>query len=234
MLRIKSVTAGYGEVPVLTDASLEVNRGEVVALVGSNGAGKSTLLRVISGLVPASSGTIEFEDRRIDQLPSHEIVEMGVAHVLEGRHLFGKLSVMDNLLLGAYTKRSEAETQETLKSVFAMFPRLDERRKQSSETLSGGEQQMLAIARGLMSRPKLLMLDEPSLGLMPIFVKVVFDAVKRIREEGVTVLLVEQNVRLALQIADRGYVLRTGKIVAGGTGEELLQSDMVRKAYLGI
>jgi len=234
MLRIESVTAGYGEVPVLTDASLEVNRGEVVALVGSNGAGKSTLLRVISGIVPASSGTIEFEDRRIDQLPSHEIVGMGVAHVLEGRHLFGKLSVMDNLLLGAYTKRSEAETQETLKSVFAMFPRLDERRKQISETLSGGEQQMLAIARGLMSRPKLLMLDEPSLGLMPIFVKVVFDAVKRIREEGVTVLLVEQNVRLALQIADRGYVLRTGKIVAGGTGEELLQSDMVRKAYLGI
>jgi branched-chain amino acid transport system ATP-binding protein len=234
MLRIKSVTAGYGEVPVLTNASLEVNRGEVVALVGSNGAGKSTLLRVISGLVPASSGTIEFEDRRIDQLPSHEIVEMGVAHVLEGRHLFGKLSVIDNLLLGAYTRQSEAETQETLKSVFAMFPRLDERRKQSSETLSGGEQQMLAIARGLMSRPKLLMLDEPSLGLMPIFVKVVFDAVKRIQEEGVTVLLVEQNVHLALQVADRGYVLRTGKIAAGGTGEELLQSDMVRKAYLGI
>jgi len=234
MLRVKSITAGYGEVPVLTDVSLEVNRGEVVALVGSNGAGKSTLLRVISGLVPATSGTIELENRRIEQMPSHEIVAMGVAHVLEGRRLFGRLSVMDNLLLGAYTRRFEEEIGETLQAVLTMFPRLDERRNQTSETLSGGEQQMLAIARGLMCRPNLLMLDEPSLGLMPLFVKVVFDAVRRIREEGVTVLLVEQNVRLALRVADRAYVLQTGRIVAEGTGKELLRSNMVRKAYLGM
>ena len=233
-MRMRSITAGYGPVPVLTDVSFEVRQGEVVAIVGSNGAGKSTLLRVVSGLVRATSGTVEFGNTRIDKLPSHEIVAMGVAHVLEGRHLFGKLSVMDNLLLGAYTKPSDKETKETMESVFTMFPVLRERRNQKSETLSGGEQQMLAIARSLMSRPKLLMLDEPSLGLMPIFVRVVFDSVNAIRKKGVTVLLVEQNVRLALQTADRAYVLQTGKVVAEGTGKELAESDMVRKAYLGM
>jgi branched-chain amino acid transport system ATP-binding protein len=234
MLKVESISAGYGEVPVLRDVSLQVGEGELVAIVGSNGAGKSTLLRVISGLLPATAGTIEYKDRQVTNLPSHEIVPMGLAHVLEGRHMFGKLSVMDNLLLGAYCEPSREEIEERLQLVFAMFPRLDERRGQTSETLSGGEQQMLAIARGLMSSPNLLMLDEPSLGLMPIFVKVVFDAVERIREEGVTVLLVEQNVRLALQVADRAYVLQTGTIVLEGTGAEMLHSDLVRKAYLGM
>lgn len=234
MLKVNTITAGYVQVPVLKEVSLEVNRGEIVALVGSNGAGKSTLLRTISGLVPLTSGTIEFEGRRIDQLPNHQLVSLGIAHVLEGRHLFGKLSVMDNLLLGAYSNRSEQETREALGSVFAMFPRLEERRSQIGRTLSGGEQQMLAIGRALMSRPRLLTLDEPSLGLMPLFVRVVFTALNNIREEGVTVLLVEQNVRLALQVADRAYVLQTGQVVAEGTGRELLRSDMVRKAYLGM
>lgn len=232
MLTINSIYAKYGPVPVLHDVTLQVNQGEVVALVGSNGAGKSTLLRVISNLVRPVSGTIELEGKRIDLLPPHEIVELGVAHVLEGTQLFNNLSVTDNLLLGAYIIRSEELIQEQLRTVYAMFPILEQRKNQVAKTLSGGERQMLAIGRALMSAPKLLMLDEPSLGLMPIYVQVVFDAVEQIRQKGLTVLLVEQNIQRALSIADRGYVLQTGRIVLEGSGKELLQSDLVRKSYL--
>lgn len=234
MLRVESISAGYGGVPVLTDVFLEVHAGEIVALVGSNGAGKSTLLRAISNLIPITKGAVWFGDKRIDRLPSHEIVELGLAHVLENRHIFGRLSVLDNLLLGAYTRRSSEDINATLRMVYDMFPVLEERSKQKSETLSGGERQMLATARGLMCKPTLLMLDEPSLGLMPLYVQTVLDAVSAISKQGVTVLLVEQQVRRALEIADRAYVLQDGHIVLEGDADDLLESELVRKAYLGM
>lgn len=234
MLKVKNLKVGYDNMPVIFDVSFEVRKGELVSIVGSNGAGKTTLLRAISGILKPFSGEIEFLGRRIDNLPAHEIVKAGIAHVPEGRHVFGKMSVRDNLLLGAYTIDSDEEIEGILKEIYNIFPRLKERESQKAETLSGGEQQMLAIARGLMSKPKLLLVDEMSLGLMPILVDRVMEILRDIKQRGMTVLLVEQKVQEALEMADRAYVLQTGSIVAGGTGDELLSSDLVKKVYMGM
>ncbi|MBC7123176.1 MAG: ABC transporter ATP-binding protein, partial [Pseudothermotoga sp.] len=233
MLRVKNLTTGYDGVPVVFDVSLEINEAEFVAIVGSNGAGKTTILRTISGLLKPISGEIEFEGKQIHKLTAHEIVRLGIAHVPEGRHVFGKMSVRDNLLMGAYTLNDRAKVNRLLNEVFELFPRLKERENQKAETLSGGEQQMLAIGRALMAEPKLVLVDEMSLGLMPMMVDKVLETLKQInKEKGVTILLVEQKVQEALEMADRGYVLQTGRIVAHGTGKELLESDLVKKAYL--
>ncbi|RLC64379.1 MAG: branched-chain amino acid ABC transporter ATP-binding protein [Chloroflexi bacterium] len=234
MLRVDRIRVCYDDIPALHEVSFEIEEGQIVSIVGSNGAGKSTILKTISGLLHPVAGQIEFAGTRIDRSPPYEIVRMGIAHVPEGRRIFSRLSVVENLYLGAYTRKSDEEKAETLEQIFRLFPILEERRNQRAGTLSGGEQQMLAIARALMSRPKLLMLDEPSLGLMPILVSKVFDTLKQIHEEGITILLVEQNVREALELADRAYVLMTGNIVLQGTGEELLETDLVRQAYLGM
>jgi branched-chain amino acid transport system ATP-binding protein len=235
MLDLKNVSIGYkGGVLAVQDVSFNVKQGEVVALVGSNGAGKSTILRAISGLLRPRSGEILFNGEPLHTVPAYDIVKKGVAMVPEGRQLFGRLSVIDNLLLGAYAVDSKEETESSLREVLALFPRLEERKGQRAETLSGGEQQQLAIGRGLMSRPKLLMLDEPSLGIMPKLVSEIFRTVQEISKKGVTVLLVEQNVHEALHIADRAYVLQTGRIALEGNGKALLESDMVRQAYLGM
>jgi branched-chain amino acid transport system ATP-binding protein len=234
MLQVDKIKVCYDDIPALHEVSFEIEEGQVVAIIGSNGAGKSTILKTISGLLHPVSGRIEFAGTPIDRSPAHAIVGMGIAHVPEGRGIFGRLSVLQNLYLGAYTRQSNEEKAETIERVCELFPILKERRNQRAGTLSGGEQQMLAIARGLMSKPKLLMLDEPSLGLMPILVSAVFDTLKWIHEEGITILLVEQNVREALELADKAYVLMTGNIVLEGTGEELLETDLVRQAYLGM
>jgi branched-chain amino acid transport system ATP-binding protein len=232
VLEVSHVSAGYGDLTVVHDVSFHVEAGEVVSLVGSNGAGKSTILRAVAGLIQPKAGEIRLRKERIDRTPPYELVKKRVAMVPEGRQLFGRLPVIDNLLLGAYTL-PQGEVQKALTDVLKLFPILRERRDQRAETLSGGEQQQLAIARGLMSRPSLLMLDEPSLGIMPLLVAQIFDTVHRIREQGVTVLLVEQNVFEALEISDRGYVLQSGRVVLEGRGKDLLGSDLVRKAYLG-
>lgn len=233
MLKVKNLKVGYGNVPVIFDLSFEVRQGEVVAIVGSNGAGKSTLLKTISGILRPSAGEILFCDKRIDNIPAYRIVEMGISHVPEGRQVFGKMSIKDNLILGAYVLRSESEKAARLREVYELFPILRDRENQKAETLSGGEQQMLAIARGLMSNPRLLMVDEMSLGLAPFLVDRVMDTLKVIRNK-VTVLLVEQKVQEALEIADRGYVLQNGRLAMEGSGAELLESDIVKKAYLGL
>ncbi|MDW7667527.1 MAG: ABC transporter ATP-binding protein [Bacillota bacterium] len=233
MLKVKNLKVGYGNVPVIFDFSCEVNKGEVVSILGSNGAGKSTLIKTISGLLKPTSGEITFMGERIDNLPAYKILEKGIAQVPEGRQVFGKMSIKDNLLLGAYIIRDESKKQKLLKEIYELFPRLEERSMQKAETLSGGEQQMLAIARGLMSDPKILMIDEMSLGLAPVLVEKVMDTLEIIKER-VTVLLVEQKVQEALEIADRGYVLQNGRLAIEGTGEELLESDIVKKAYLGL
>ncbi len=234
MLRINGLSVSYSGTPALTRISFEVQEGEVVSIVGSNGAGKSTILKAISGVLQPDEGTIEFYGQRIDRLPAYEVVAKGIAHVPEGRRLFSKLSVVENLLVGAYTNRSEERRRDMIKQVFEIFPILRDRQAQRAGTLSGGEQQMLAIGRALMSAPKLLMLDEPSLGIMPVMVGRLFDVARRLNRQGTTILLVEQNVRRALELAHRGYVLQTGRIVQQGTGQELIQSDQVRKAYLGL
>jgi branched-chain amino acid transport system ATP-binding protein len=234
VLKLQSVSVNYGGIIAVSGVSFEVCRGEIVAIVGSNGAGKSTILRAISALIRPSGGEITLDGARIDGMRPHEVLRMGVAHVPEGRLLFGKMSVKDNLLTGAFTLESREKTSKALEQVYALFPRLREREQQKSETLSGGEQQMLAIGRALMAQPKVLMLDEPSLGLMPLLVRQVLHFVKRVNESGTTVLLVEQNVRQALSLAHRAYVLQTGRIVAEGTGRELLNSEMVKRAYLGM
>ncbi|TEU20513.1 MAG: ABC transporter ATP-binding protein [Anaerolineales bacterium] len=234
MLEVSHIRVCYDQVPAIHDVSFRIEEGEIVSIIGANGAGKSTLLKTISGLLHPDPGQIEFLGERIDQLLAHRIVELGISHVPEGRRIFQYMTVQRNLRLGAYTQKSEEIREEILKQVFEIFPILRERLDQKAGTLSGGEQQMLAIARGLMSRPKLLMLDEPSLGLMPTLVTQVFDTIKRINAEGTTILLIEQNVREALELAHRAYVLQTGNIVLEGTGAELLESDLVRKAYLGI
>ncbi len=235
MLELKNVSIGYkGGVVAVQDVSFHVKQGEVVALVGSNGAGKSTILRAISGLLRPRAGEILLNGEPLHAVPAYDIVKRGIAMVPEGRQLFGRLPVIDNLLLGAYTTDSKEETEKALREVLALFPVLEERRGQRAETLSGGEQQQLAIGRGLMSRPKLLMLDEPSLGIMPKLVSEIFRTVQEISRKGVTVLLVEQNVHEALHVATRAYVLQTGRIVLEGNGKELLESDMVRQAYLGM
>jgi branched-chain amino acid transport system ATP-binding protein len=233
MLEVKGVSAFYGDAQALWDVSFDVNEGEIVTLIGSNGAGKSTTLKVISALLPPAKGAIKLFDERIDRLPSHRIVELGIAHIPEGRRLWPGMSVLENLELGAYAHQARMVKDRSLQWVFELFPRLAERKNQLSGTLSGGEQQMLAIGRGLLSRPKLLMLDEPSLGLAPFLVAEVFDVIKQINEEGVTILLVEQNVHHALELAHRGYVLETGRIVLEGESEQLLQNEHVRTAYLG-
>jgi len=234
VLDVEGLAVGYGDLLAIQDVSFSVQKGEVVSLIGSNGSGKSTLLRTISGLLRPRKGTIRFEGEPIHVVPPYDIVRKRIAMVPEGRQLFGRLSVWDNLLLGAYGLGSQDEIGAALDDVVKLFPWLPGRKGQRAETLSGGEQQQVAIARGLMSRPSLLMLDEPSLGIMPKLVTEMFETIHEIREKGVTVLLVEQNVFEALSISDRAYVLQTGRIVLQGKGEELLHSDLVRQAYLGM
>ena len=224
----------YGVIQAVKDVSFEVNEGEVVTLIGANGAGKTSILRTISGLVRPSAGEISFLGKEIQKEPARKIVASGLSQVPEGRHVFPGMTVLENLELGAFLRRDREENQKNLKKIFDRFPRLEERKSQDAATLSGGEQQMLAMGRALMSQPKLLLLDEPSMGLAPIFIQEIFDIIQDIQKQGTTVLLIEQNANKALAIANRGYVLETGKIVLSGTGEELLASEEVRKAYLGI
>lgn len=234
MLTLDNINVAYGEVQALWDVSLQVKQGEIVALVGSNGAGKTTTLKTISGLLHPSVGNITFEHKPIQRAAPHEIVALGIAHIPEGRRLWANMSVRENLEMGAYPQRARAVRTQTMADVLKLFPRLAERSHQLAGTLSGGEQQMLAIARGLLSKPKLLMLDEPSLGLAPVLVKEVFNIVQQINQEGVTIMLVEQNTQNALAIATRGYVLETGRVVLSGSGQELLNNPQVREAYLGL
>jgi branched-chain amino acid transport system ATP-binding protein len=234
ILSLVDVHAGYDGVPVVFGVSLEVMPGELVAVVGANGAGKTTAMRTIAGLNNPLQGAIRFEGRDISRLRAHQTLALGISYVPEGRRLFAKLSVEENLSLGAYTEKSDAEIKRRLEEMLELFPVLRERARQTAETLSGGEQQMLAIARGLMSRPKLLMLDEMSLGLMPTLVEKMMETIVSINRSGMTVLLVEQMVQEALEIAHRGYVLQTGRIVQSGAAEELLDSEEIRKAYLGM
>ena len=233
MLEIKDLEVYYGMIQAIKGISFEVNEGEVIALIGANGAGKTTTLHTISGLITPKKGTVTFEGKEITKVPAHKIVSLGMAHVPEGRRVFASLSVFQNLNLGAYTRNSKDEIEESLKMVYARFPRLEERKNQLAGTLSGGEQQMLAMGRALMSRPRIILMDEPSMGLSPIFVNEIFDIIKQVSAGGTTVLLVEQNAKKALSIADRGYVLETGKIVLSGKAEELLNDESVKKAYLG-
>jgi len=231
---VNDIHTGYDGIPVIHGVSLEVNRGELVSIVGANGAGKTTTMRTIAGLMMPYKGTITFNGVDITRMPAHETMKIGLSYVPEGRRLFAKLSVRENLELGAFIKKDRKEIDARLEEVFELFPRLKDRANQTAETMSGGEQQMLAIARGLMSKPALLMLDEMSLGLMPSLVEKVMDAIVQINRTGMTILLVEQMVQEALEIADRGYVLQTGKIVQSGPARELLESDEVRKAYMGM
>jgi branched-chain amino acid transport system ATP-binding protein len=234
LLRIEGLEAGYGDVTAVSAVSLEVRRGEAIALIGSNGAGKTTTLRAVSGLLPARSGTIELEGRPLAGLSPAEIVALGIAHVPEGRQLFPSMTVRENLDLGARSAEARDRKTETLEWVFGLFPRLADRQRQLAGTLSGGEQQMCAIGRGLMARPKLLMLDEPSLGLAPVMVKAIFENLERINREGTTILLVEQNVLRSLQLSHRGYVLENGRIVLDGARDFLLASRYIKQAYLGL
>ncbi len=233
MLEIKDLEVFYGVIQAIKGISFEVNEGEVIALIGANGAGKTTILQTITGMIPAKHGSILFEGTDITKIPGHKIVPMGMAHVPEGRRVFAQLSVLDNLRLGAYTRKDKAEIQETLKMVYERFPRLEERKNQMAGTLSGGEQQMLAMGRALMSKPRIILMDEPSMGLSPIFVTEIFDIIKEISAGGTTVLLVEQNAKKALSIANRAYVLETGKIVLSGDANVLMNDESVKKAYLG-
>lgn len=233
MLKVDNIDVYYGAIHAIKGISIEVPKGEIVTLVGSNGAGKSTTLRTISGLMKPKNGTILFEDKNIVGVPAHKIVGMGLCQVPEGRHVFANMPVMENLELGAYLRNDKDGIARDLEDVFKKFPRLLERKDQISGTLSGGEQQMLAMGRALMSRPRLLLLDEPSMGLAPLLVKEIFNIIKEINESGTTVLLVEQNANMALSIADKAYVLETGRIALAGTAQELASSEAVRKAYLG-
>ena len=234
ILDIDNIKVRYSGLPVLQGVSLQVSQGETVSVLGSNGAGKSTLLRAIMGTQHAYEGHIRFEGREIQKLDTEKIIRLGIIYVPEEKMLFGPLSVEENLNLGAYILSDTRQVRQNLEFVYTLFPKLKERRSQPASTLSGGEQQMVAIGRGLMSRPRILMLDEPSLGLAPLLVDEVFDTIRKLKEEGMTILLVEQNVREALDLADRGYVLQTGRIVGQGSGQELLASDMFREAFLGI
>ena len=234
MLELTNVDAGYSGFQALFGISMSVSTGEAVAVIGANGAGKTTLLRVISGLLPATDGTMTMEGVSLRTTPPHKIIDTGIAHVPEGRRLFPRLSVENNLKIGAYIPAARAKFPERLAFVYELFPRLKERRAQLAGTLSGGEQQMCAIGRALMCRPKLALFDEPSTGLAPVIVAQVFDLVRRIRSEGYTVLIVEQNVRQVLKFADRGYLLEAGRMVMSGTAQEMLKSDEIQKAYMGI
>ena len=232
MLKVNDINVYYGSIHAIKDVSFEVNDGEIVTLIGANGAGKSTILQTVSGLLRSKTGSVEFENNDLSAVPAHKIVAQGLAHVPEGRRIFLQMTVEDNLIMGAYT-RPNSEIDESIANVYAHFPRLKERRKQIAGTLSGGEQQMLAMGRAMMSKPKLLMLDEPSMGLAPILVEQIFDIIKELNAAGTTILLVEQNAQMALSIADRAYVLESGKVVLSGTGAELKESPEIKKAYLG-
>ena len=233
MLEMKGINVYYGAIHAIKDINLTVNQGEIVTLIGANGAGKSTTLRTISGLLKPKTGTITFEGKEIAGTKAHEIVRTGISQVPEGRRIFAEMSVMENLDLGAFTRKDADGVKQDIKHIFELFPRLEERKNQIAGTLSGGEQQMLAMGRAMMCHPKLLMLDEPSMGLSPLLVDEVFEIIREFRDSGTTILLVEQNARKALQIADRAYVLETGSITLSGTGPELAKSDEVRKTYLG-
>lgn len=233
MLTINNLDVYYGVIQAIKGISFEVNEGEVIALIGANGAGKTTILHTITGLISPKAGSVEFEGVDLTKIPAHNIVSLGMAHIPEGRRIFQELSVFENLKLGAYTRKDKNEISETLEKVYQRFPRLKERKNQIAGTLSGGEQQMLAMGRALMSHPKIILMDEPSMGLSPLFVSEIFDIIKEISDNGTTVLLVEQNAKKALSIADRAYVLETGKIVLEGNAEEMMNNDSVKKAYLG-
>lgn len=233
MLEIKDLEVYYGMIQAIKGVSFEVNEGEVIALIGANGAGKTTILHTITGLLDAKKGSVSFDGHDITKTPAHKIVSMGMAHVPEGRRVFANLSVLQNLRMGAYTRKDKNEIEETLKMVYKRFPRLEERQNQLAGTLSGGEQQMLAMGRALMSHPRIILMDEPSMGLSPIFVNEIFDIIKEVSASGTTVLLVEQNAKKALSISNRAYVLETGKIVLTGKADELLNNDSIKKAYLG-
>ena len=233
MLEVRDLEVYYGVIQALKGISFDVNQGEIVALIGANGAGKTTTLQTLTGILSPKSGSIVFEGKDLTRTPAHKIVEMGMAHVPEGRRVFADMSVYENLLLGAYTRKDKAEIAESLAGVYKRFPRLEERKGQRAGTLSGGEQQMLAMGRALMSKPRIILMDEPSMGLSPIFVEEVFRIIKEISAEGTTVLLVEQNAKKALTIADRAYVLETGRIVLQGDAKDLLNNESVKKAYLG-
>ena len=233
MLEVKDIQVAYGVILAIKGVSFHVDKGEVIALIGANGAGKTTILHTISGLITPKSGSVVFEGKDITKIPGHKIVSMGMAHVPEGRRVFAQLTVMENLKMGAYTRKDKEEIQQTLDMVFERFPRLKERQNQLAGTLSGGEQQMLAMGRALMSHPSIILMDEPSMGLSPIFVNEIFDIIQEVSKSGTTVLLVEQNAKKALSIADRAYVLETGNIVLEGKASELLENDAIKKAYLG-
>ncbi len=233
MLEVRDLEVNYGSINAIKKISFDVNEGEVIALIGANGAGKTTTLHTITGLLKAKSGSVMFEGKELLKTPPHKIVEMGMAHVPEGRRIFQQLTVYKNLTLGAFTRKDKASIDETLQMVYGKFPRLEERKKQVAGTLSGGEQQMLAMGRALMSKPKIVLMDEPSMGLSPLFVSEVFKIIEEIRASGTTVLLVEQNAKKALEIADRAYVLETGRIVLSGDAKDLMNDDSVKKAYLG-
>jgi len=234
MLSVHNIDVYYGDLQVLWDVSFEVKEKEIVVLVGANGAGKTTTLRTISALLSPKSGTVAFDGTRIDQLPANKIIQQGIVHVPEARRLFSEMTVEENLIMGSLHGEAKRKRSETMDHVYSLFPRLKERRKQTGGTLSGGEQQMLAVGRGLMSLPKMMMLDEPSLGLAPLLVQDIFTIIRQINEEGVTILLVEQNVRQTLGMCHRAYVLENGRIVLEGTGCELLENEQVKEAFLGI
>ncbi|MGZ6826328.1 MAG: ABC transporter ATP-binding protein [Mycobacteriales bacterium] len=234
LLEVRDLHVSYGRIEAVKGISLDVEEGQVVTLIGTNGAGKTTTLRTLSGLLRPTSGTVVFDGTRIDRLPAHEVVARGVAHCPEGRRIFPLMTIEENLELGAYSRgRMGPEVRQDIDRVYERFERLGERRTQKAGTLSGGEQQMLAMGRALMSRPRLVMLDEPSMGLAPLVIKTIFETVAELRDAGTTILLVEQNAQAALTLADTGYVLETGRVVVSGTGQELLADDKVRKAYLG-
>lgn len=233
MLEVKDLEVYYGVIQAIKGISFHVDKGEVIALIGANGAGKTTTLHTVTGLISPKNGHVMFEGKDITKVPAHKIVSMGMAHVPEGRRVFAELSVYENLKMGAYTRKDKNEVEESLKNVYKRFPRLEERKNQMAGTLSGGEQQMLAMGRALMSKPKIILMDEPSMGLSPIMVNEIFDIIRSVSESGTTVLLVEQNAKKALSIADRAYVLETGKIVLEGKAKDLLEDDSIKKAYLG-
>ncbi|MBQ4573844.1 MAG: ABC transporter ATP-binding protein [Clostridia bacterium] len=233
LLQVENLEVNYGVIRALKGVSFEVGTGEVVALIGANGAGKTTILHTVTGLLPAKSGSIVYDGHDLLKTPAHKIVSMGMAHVPEGRRIFGALTVYENIILGAYTRRDKKEIEESIELVYTHFPRLKERTKQIAGTLSGGEQQMLAMGRALMSKPKIILMDEPSMGLSPLYVSEIFSIIEEISKSGTTVLLVEQNAKKALSIADRAYVLETGTVVLSGDADDLMHNDSVRRAYLG-
>ena len=233
MLSLSEVHCGYGNIEIIKGISLTVEKGQIVAIIGANGAGKTTTLKTIAGLLPVRSGSITFDGNDITKVKPHDVVKMGISQIPEGRQVFSELSVQDNLIMGGYTISDRHLIKTRIEEQYNRFPRLKERYKQMAGTLSGGEQQMLAVGRALMSRPKLMMMDEPSLGLAPLVVKGIFDIIREINRQGVTILLIEQNANMALRIADVGYVLETGRMTLSGTGQELLHNDAVRRAYLG-